>query len=84
MQNVTRTRKQSSEEHVVLCTLQCNRDFDDLMVFCNWFENVDSFDTTISGLKSLANCFTAKDNSGINCDYAKSIEHTLQQYTSSQ
>ena len=78
IRNVTRPRKQSSEQNVVLCTSGSNRGFEDLMVFCNWFEELDLFDTTHSGLRSLVNCLNAKDNSGINCGNAKSIEQTLQ------
>ena len=78
MRNVTRIRKQSSEHNVVLCTSGSNRGFEDLMVFCNWFEELDLFDTTHSGLRNLVNCLNAKDNSGINCGNAKSIEQELQ------
>ena len=51
------------------------------MVFYNWFERFDSFDSINSGLKSLANGLIAKHNSEINCDNAESIEQALQQST---
>ena len=50
-----------------------------MIVFYNWFQKFDPFDTTTSGLKSLANGLTPKDNSEINCDNAKSIGKALQQ-----
>ena len=50
-----------------------------MIVFYNWFQKFDPFDTTTSGLKSLANGLTPKDNSEINCDNAKSIGQALQQ-----
>ena len=68
MQNLIPTKKQSSEQHVELGTSQCNRDFEDLTVFL--------FDTTNSGLKSLANGMTQKDNNETNCDNAESIGHS--------
>ena len=49
-----------------LGTSRCNIDFEDLMVFYNWFEKFDPFDTKNSALKILANGLTAKDNSEIN------------------
>ena len=42
-------------------------------------KSFDSFDTTNSGLKSLATGLTAKDNSEINCNNAELIVHILQQ-----
>ena len=51
------------------------------MVFYNWFERFDSFDSINSGLKRLANGLIAKDNSEINCDNAESIEQALQPIT---
>ena len=79
MRNVTLTKKQTSEQHVELDTSRCNREFEYFMVFYNWCEKFDPFDTTNSGLKSLATGLTAKDNSEINCGNAESIVHTLQQ-----
>ena len=79
MRNVTLTKNQTSEEHVKLGTSRCNRDFEDLMVFYNWFEKFDPFDTSNSGLKSLATGLTAKDHSKTNCDNAESIGHILQE-----
>ena len=76
---MTQTKKQASKQHPELGTSWCQRDFEDLIVFYNWFQNFDPFDTTTSGLKSLANDLTSKDNSEINCDNAKSIGQALQQ-----
>ena len=77
MQNVIHTKKQNSEQHVELGTYRYNKDFEDLMVFYNWFEKFDPFDTTNSGLKSLADGLTAKDSSEINCYNAESIGQAL-------
>ena len=41
-------KNQTSEQHVELGASRCNRDFVDLMVFYNWFEKFDPFDTTNS------------------------------------
>ena len=49
------------------------------MVFYNWFEKFNPFDTTNSEMKSLANGSTAKDNSGFNFDNVESIGQALQQ-----
>ena len=77
MQNITLTKKQTNDQD--LAHPDVTRDFEDLMIFCNWFEKFDPFATTNSGLKSLATGLTARDNSEINCANAESIGHTLQQ-----
>ena len=78
MQNITLTKKQTNDQD--LAHLDVTRNFEDLMIFCNWFEKFDPFAKFInSGLKSLATGLSARDNSEINCANAESIGHTLQQ-----
>ena len=78
MRTVTKTTRESSEQHVELGRSRRHRDYNDLMKMCQWFDKNDPFDITDTRLRSLSSGLFASIGDGINCDDAENVGYALQ------
>ena len=79
MRNVTKTSRESSEQHVELGSSRCQRDFSDLKKMCQWIEESNPFDTRDPRLRSLSTGLAASESHNINCHLAEEAGQEIQE-----
>lgn len=84
MHDVTKTSRESSEQHVELGSSRSSRDFEDLKKVYHWLEASNPFDVNDQRLRSLSTGLAAKQPDNINCDQAEEVGEEIQRIMDNQ
>ena len=63
----------TSDQHVELGSIYCNRDVGDLNTILKWLAQPNPFDIQRPELRSLSSGLSASDGDGVNCDEVEEV-----------
>ena len=75
---MTNLKNKASEQYIELVSSRCSRDFQDLVMIQEWFDQHEPFDTSEGRLRSLSSGLTATDSDGINTDKTEEVGMKIQ------